>query len=461
MVNNRYENGLFIFRRDLRIIDNTSLNLLNKVCNNIYTIFIFTPEQVSSTNKYKSNNTIQFMIESIINLSSDIKKDGGYLYTFFGDNDKIISNCIKKFNINVVGFNLDISPYARNRDKEIMNLCANKVDILTDYDYYLHNPETIFNKSGKPYQKFTPFYNTARKLSVKKSSKKIKLNVSKNDAYIKNTITLNDAMRRFTKINKDILIHGGRNNALLQLKKSSNNIKNYIVTHNDLTKSTSLLSAYIKYGCISIREVYELFKKNKMFVRQLYWRDFYANLLYSYPTILTHSLKEKYNKIKWHNNKMLFKAWCEARTGYPIIDACMRQLNKTGYIHNRGRLIVASFLVKILLIDWKKGEQYFSTKLIDYDIANNNLNWQWIASVSVDSQPYFRIFNPWIQSIKYDKNCEFIKQYIPELKNVPSYDIHNWNIKYKEHKNIKYPKPIVNYSIQKIKALKMYKNIFK
>ena len=171
-------------------------------------------------------------------------------------------------------------------------------------------------------------------------------------------------------------------------------------------------------------------------------------------------MKPNYNKLHWHNNSNLFKKWCNGETGYPVVDAGMRQLLLTGYMHNRARLIVSSFLVKTLLISWEKGEKYFAQHLVDYDPASNNGNWQWTAGSGADSQPYFRIFNPWEQGKNYDSNCEYIKQWIPELIDVPNKDILNWENTYSQYKNIKYPKPIVNYKTQKELALHMYSSAF-
>jgi deoxyribodipyrimidine photo-lyase len=461
MENNIYQNGLFIFRRDLRIIDNNGLNYLSEHCKNIYAIFIFTPEQVGKENKYKSDNSVQFMIESLENLSDEIKNKGGRLYTFYGDNEKIIHNCIKSFDINLVVFNLDITPYAIKRDNEIIKLCK-KNNIHSHYgnDYYLHTPGTITTGNGNPYQKFTPYYITASKIKVDPPSRAKHIPFKTSNINIPNKISLDEAMNKFTNINEDILVHGGRNEALKQLIKASKTQSNYTKTHNDLDKQTTQLSAYIKFGCISIREVYKTLKSKKDIIRQLYWRDFYANILHEFPHVLGHSMKPNYDKIKWNHNYNFFDKWCKGNTGFPIVDAGMRQLNTTGYMHNRARLVVASFLIKILLIDWRKGEKYFATKLTDYDPASNNLNWQWCASSAVDSQPYFRIFNPWLQTESYDHDCKYIKIWIPELKDVPNKDILKWDTMYSEYKNIHYPKPIVDYQEQKEKALKIYKSIY-
>ena len=458
----KFENGLFIFRRDLRIVDNNGLNLLNEKCKNIFTIFIFTPEQVGSGNKYKSDNAVQFMIESLQDLASQISKAGGHLYTFYGHNDKIVADCIKAFDINVVCFNLDITPYSKERDNKIIKLCEHmKTYVMYDYDYYLHEPGTIVNGSKEPYQKFTPFYQTCLKKKVESPAGPRKIHFKRSEAHIPGKISLEQAFKKFTKENPDILVHGGRPEAIKTLKTAVRTQTHYSKTHNELDKQTTQLSAYLKFGCISIREAYKALHGKHDIIRQLIWRDFYANILYSFPHVLGHAMKQKYNKVHWHHNTNWFKAWCDGETGFPIVDAGMRQLNETGYMHNRARLIVASFLTKTLLIDWRDGEEYFASKLTDYDPASNNGNWQWVASTGADSQPYFRIFNPWEQAKNFDPDCEYIKKWVPELADVPDKDILNWETEFNNYKDTKYPKPIVDYKKQKDLALKMLGNAFK
>lgn len=457
------ENGLFIFRRDLRIIDNIGLINLSNECDNIYTIFIFTPEQVTNKNKFKSNNSVLFMIESLQSLHEDISKNGGKLFTFYGDNMSIIKHCISVFNIDAIGFNIDCTPYAKARDKEIIDYCEKKnIKTIFSQDYYLHDLGSITTGTGSNktvYQKFTPYYQKARKQKVPDPITTLK-NIHFNTKNIpsKYQLSLSEAFKKFTIPSPNRLVKGGRDEALKLMTHAVKTIKTYDATHNNLSKETSRMSAAIKFGCISIREVYKAFHNKEGLIRQLYWRDFYANILYNYPQTLGHSLKEKYNKIRWHHNASWFKAWCKGATGFPIIDAGMRQMNNTGYMHNRARLLVASFLVKTLLIDWRDGEEYFAEMLTDYDVANNNQNWQWIAGGGADSQPFFRIFNPWRQTIENDPDCEYIKKWVPELREVPVKDLLKWETKWEEYSDIKYPGPIVNYSEQKEKALKMYKD---
>jgi deoxyribodipyrimidine photo-lyase len=267
-------------------------------------------------------------------------------------------------------------------------------------------------------------------------------------------------MTKFTKINKNILSQGGRSAGLKVLDSALKTQKHYSKTRDILSIHTSLLSPYIKFGCVSIREVFHKFRTIKDLTRQLIWREFYMNILYAHPHVLGHAMKPNYNKIRWRTNARYLHAWKTGNTGFPIVDAGMRQLNTTGYMHNRARLIVASFLTKTLLIDWREGEQYFAQKLVDYDPASNNGNWQWIASTGADSQPYFRIFNPYNQSAEVDEDAIYIKTWIPELKDIPAKEIHNW-YKYHTEYKIHYPAPIVDYSVQKEKAIEMYSSIFK
>lgn len=455
----KYENGLFIFRRDFRVIDNVGLNLANSMCKRIYAVFIFTPEQVTGANKFKSDNSVQFMIESLQDLSSQISKMGGHLMCFYGNNNTIVSYLIKQLDINVVCFNADYSPYAIQREMGIIQIC-DKMDIPVEYghDYYLHPPGSILNGTGNPYQKFTPFYNASIRKKVDSPAILRKIHFASSNKHLQNSISLDDALKRFTKINPNILVHGGRTNAIKQMRIVAKNIAHYAQTRDELSKPTSQLSAYIKFGNISIREVYKTFRSKHDFIRQLFWRDFYANILYSFPYVLGHALNSKYDKIKWHHNEIWFQAWKKGVTGIPIVDASQRQLLQSGWTHNRGRMISSSILTKILLIDWREGERFYAQHLVDYDVANNNGGWQFSSGTGADAQPYFRYFNPYTQSKEHDPKCEYIKTWIPELKDIPNEDIHNWDTAWEKHKDCDYPKPIVDYKEQKEKSIKMYKD---
>jgi deoxyribodipyrimidine photo-lyase len=289
-----------------------------------------------------------------------------------------------------------------------------------------------------------------------------KIHLKRSEAHIPNKITLEQAMKKFVgNENPDILVHGGRTKAIKILKTALKTQSHYSKTHNDLDKPTSHLSAYINFGNLSIREIYYAFKSNTEFIRQLYWGSFYANVLYNHPQIIHKSLKPKYDNIKWNHNEGWFKKWCRSETGFPIVDSCMQELNTTGYLHGRGRLIVASFLVKTMLINYKKGEQYFANNLTDYNITNNLNNWMWITGNGASSQEYFKIFNPWTQGFEHDPDAEYIKKWLPQLKDVPAKAIHNWYKEWENYKDTGYGKPILDYDEQKEKALKMYKDALK
>ena len=450
-------NGLFIFHRDFRIIDNLILIKLNELCDNIYTVFIFTPEQVTKKNIFKSDNAIQFMIQSLQELENDIKLKGGKLLIIYGNSKNEIRKLIEKLDIKVIGTNKDFTPFAKKRDKDYLDLCNHmKIDYISLNDYYLYEPGTInVISTGKAYTKYTPFYNKVSKIGFPKPKNYIKINFSKSNH---SNYSLETAKKELIDINEDILVYGSRKIAL-KILSNIKHFNNYGKDRNSLDYNTTTLSAYIKFGCVSVREVAEKFENNEPLFKQLIWREFYMQILNDYPYVLSGPLKPQYKGISWSRSKKNLDAWKNAETGFPIVDACMREMNTTGYMHNRGRLIVASFLIKTLLINWSEGELYFATMLTDYDPASNNGNWQWVASTGADSQPYFRIFNPWSQSEEHDPECIFIKKWIPELKNVDNKVIHKWYEYYKEYldNGVNYFKPIVDYKLQREKALEMYK----
>jgi len=459
----KLKNGLFIFHRDLRIRDNIGLIEASKKCENLYTCFIFTPEQVGS-NPYKSNNSVQFMIESLDELRDDIAKTGGELMLFYGKQKEILSHLISDLSIEGVFFNEDYSPYAVDRDEETEELCSQKkIQCEMFSDYYLYTPGTI-KSSKSAYKKYTPFYRAVLHKAVDAPNIKNISNISRTSKTLHKQITIQAAFNNFTKPNPDILVHGGRSLGIQRLKAAQKQQKHYDKERDFFIENTTFLSAYIKFGCVSIREVYHVFKHefglSHGLIRELIWREFFAHVLYAYPEVVGKSYQPRYRHIHWHNSTNNFKKWASGETGFPIVDACMRQLNTTGYMHNRGRMTVASFLIKTLLIDWRMGEKYFATKLTDYDIASNNGNWQGISGTGVDMKPYFRDMNPWIQQKTYDANCEFIKKWVPELKEVDAKDIHEWETAHADpkYKSIRYPKPMVDYHEQKEKMLSMYKD---
>ena len=465
-MDNHETNGLFIFRRDLRLIDNVGLYNASRMCDKLYTCFIFTPEQVTDENKYKSNNSVLFMIDSLNDLQKDINEQGGELITFFGKQEVIIKQLIDKLNLRGVFFNKDYSPYALDRDSKIKKICEDQNIMCNAYsDYYLFEPGSILSEgSGEAYKKYTPFYNRVVNMRVSpiKNTKITNMITTKN-TKLTNLMPLNIAYKKFTYENPNILVRGGRKRGVIILKSDLVTQSRYKETRDFFHKQTSHMSAYIKFGCISIREVYHSFAnkygKNNQLIAELIWRDFFAHILYAFPDVVGQSYQPKYKNLKWKNDKKQIELWKQGNTGFPLVDAAMRQMNSTGYMHNRGRMLTASFLIKTLLVDWRIGEKYFAETLTDYDIASNNGNWQGISGTGVDMKPYFRDMNPWIQSSKFDPTTEYIKEWVPELKYVSNGDIHKWYEAHskEEYKTVKYPAPIVDYSTQKEEMLKMYK----
>lgn len=484
-----HNNGLFIFTRDLRIQDNNGLNLAIENCRNIYTTFFFTPEQVSTSNKYRSSNAIQFMIESLKHLETEISKKNGKLILLYGKPEDCLTSLFSNIDINCVYINKDITKYSKTRFNKLKHVCDNyKVSLIETHDFYLTEPGSILNTTGNIYQKFTPYYNNiisqlkTNHLTIPQTFTKKRFHfMYKNITNFKSTtkkITLEQALERFAKGGSAKReLKGGRDNALQQIRLLQSRAANYDATRNSLTNKTTQLSPYIKFGCLSIREVYYAIRDKldneaaASLIRQLFWRDFYAQLMNDNPNLLFKPMRSQYSKINWSNSQTNLNAWKNGETGFPIIDAGMRELLKTGYMHNRARLICASFLPKTLLINWQKGEEHFANFLNDYDPASNNGNWQWVAGTGSDSQPYFRILNPFLQSKKYDPNAEYIKKWIPELRDVPAEDIHKWDTKWFDYtvndgdkikndgKIVDYPAPIVDYATQKEKALKMYSSV--
>ena len=464
--------NIFLFHRDLRLTDNTTL--INQIENeeNVIPIFIFPPEQINpNKNKYFSNNSVQFMIESLHELSNDIKNYNGKLYFFKQNTLKVLKNINKTNPINSIGYNIDYTPYARERDTEIKEWATkNNIKIYEKEDYLLYdllNGQTK-KKDDTPFLVFTPFKNHCmhnlkvrevnkfKNFSFKKQSNLSKYNIDEkeiNDFYIDNL---------------DINVHGGRSNGLKILSKIDN-FKNYQKDRDKLTYKTTFLGAHNHFSTVSIREVYHKMIKISGLINELHWRDFYVNITWFYPHVLkgqtgsnNKEFKKKYEEIKWSYNNKLFQKWCDGETGFPVVDAAMRQMNTTGFMHNRSRMITSCFLIKDLHIDWKWGENYFATKLVDYSPMQNNGGWQWSASTGTDSQPYFRIFNPWTQTKNYDKECEYIKEWIPELKIVPDKDIFNWfkpEVYDKWLKEVKYFKPIINHDEERKITLDIYKKV--
>jgi deoxyribodipyrimidine photo-lyase len=441
------ENSLFIFRRDLRLKDNSAL--INALANSkqVFPCFIFDPRLLEQPNPHL--NAIQFMIEALQDLDAQLQRYNSQLLYFYGLPEKIISELFSSYEIDTVFINRDYSLFSRRRDANIQRICNEaQVGFQQFGDSLLNEPEMIRTAKNEPYKIFTPFFRKASELPIAPA----KENDYKH--YVKIKQKPQERVTRLfeklkTKANESLLVQGTRA-ACIDIISDLSNYKNYETTR-DLPRKhgTTRLSSYLKFGVCSIREVYTAIAKqlgvSHPLIRQLYWRDFYTHIAFHYPHVFKRAFKSRYDGIQWNYDKVLFETWCEGKTGFPLVDAGMRELNTTGWMHNRIRMIVASFLTKDLHIDWRWGEDYFAHLLVDYDPAVNNGNWQWAASTGVDAQPYFRIFNPWRQQEKYDAKCEYIKRWIPELSELEPKVIHHWFKPTQWDTQINYPKPIVDH----------------
>ena len=453
--------SIFIFRRDFRIVDNTGLIECCRRSSKIYPIFIFTPTQIEK-NEYFSSNSFQFLLESLHELDQEIGlRFKSNIQYFYGDNVEVLEKLLTKIKFDAIFFNKDYTKYAVHRDKEIIDFCnKNSKKCILVEDYLLSPLGTYLKQDGTPYEVYGPFKKHAKTIKVSKPDNYKFNDVEISFPIVKSEMSLADLDDKYV-YNSDNLVRGGRANAL-KILKTMKKFVNYAEERNNLMTPTTHLSAYIKYGCVSIREVYEktfdLYGINHVLIDQLLWREFYYYLGYYIPRVLEgKSLKEKYDKIVWKNDPKIIEAWKSGVTGFPAVDAGMREMNKTGFMHNRGRLITSGILIKILNVDWRIGEKYFAQTLIDYDPIVNNGNWQWSSGSGADSQPYFRIMSPWKQAIDNDPNCDYIKKWIPELADVPNKDIFKWSETYSKYKSTGYPKPIVDYSIMRKEIVEIYK----
>ena len=447
----KYKKSIFVFRRDLRLEDNLGLYLALKNSEKVIPVFIY-DEKLSKGLK-KSEFRWNFLRESLVDLDLHLKKKKSHLAVYEGNPTKITKQIILEENIESVFSNTDFSNYSKKRNSEVNKICReNNADFNCSLDFLLHNPNEIKTDKGKPYTIYSHFVKKARQFPVRKILK----NTHKN--YFSKSQDENKI--KSIEINKGQFL-GGRN-AALEILNNLKEFKNYKNQRDyPFLNQTTKLSAHNKFGTVSIREILQALKNNlgkdHMLISQIYWREFYHHILYHFPYSKNQSFKEKYGKIRWSKSHELFNSWCKGMTGFPIVDAGMRELTQTGFMHNRVRMIVASFLTKDLHIDWRWGEKFFAEKLIDYDPAVNAGNWQWSASTGCDAVPYFRIFNPWRQQEQFDPKCEYVKKWIPELRDFSPNEIHKlWE---KTPKNCKYPIPIIDHKTESDKSKKIFKKI--
>lgn len=456
-----YQKSVFLFRRDLRLHDNTGLIQAQKESKAVSPLFIL-DDDIFHRIQQTRRNLIQFMFDSLSDLDGQLNEKNASLVLLRGSPTSVLDEILKENeNIQSVQVNADYTPYSIHRDEKIRSVCEeNGVTFQQHEDLLLVEPHEIRTSSGTPYKVFTPFY----KKAIQKNVPKPKINGDSNFKQIDSKFLVGDDVfdELLPEKNNEIDQEGGRGRALEIL----GNLKHYkdYEQHKDIPalRATTRLSAHNKFGTCSIREAYwkiaDSLGKFHPIIRQLYWRDFFTHVAFHWPHVYEHAFKRKYDAVEWSYNEAHFEKWCSGATGFPIVDAGMRQLNTTGFMHNRVRMIVASFLAKDLHIDWKWGEKYFTDLLIDYDPAVNNGNWQWAASTGCDAQPYFRIFNPWSQQKKFDPDCVYIKRWIPELADVSPAVIHRLDKKHSEI-DITYPKAMVDHSKERERALASFKSI--
>nr|AOR51104.1 deoxyribodipyrimidine photo-lyase [uncultured bacterium pAW1] len=448
-----------IFRRDLRLADNTALALALEQSDAVIPSFICDPRQLEE-NPYRGDNAVQFLVESLEDLEEQLRQRRGRLFYFWGQADEVIEQVLSHVRIGALFVNRDYTPFARRRDEALQRACeARGVRFFSCADALLHEPEQVLKPDGSPYTMFTPFFKRSAQHPVHEPSA-----VPKGKFFLGEIASQTGGSldRMLTTRSKSLFTPGGRA-AGLKLIKGIASLGDYATDRNrpDI-RGTSGLSAHHKFGTVSVRETYhataKFFGESHPLLTELHWRDFFTHIGFHFPHVFGEAFHTKYAAIRWRADAASFERWCRGETGFPIVDAGMRQLNSSGWMHNRVRMIVASFLTKDLHIDWRLGERYFATRLIDYDPAVNNGNWQWSASVGCDAAPYFRIFNPWLQQKRFDPQAAYIKRWVPELKTLAAEEIHSLH----RRPNLTprgYPQPMVDHSIEAEIAKKMFKDL--
>ena len=392
--------SIFWFRRDLRLEDNTALNAALSNHDKVLPIFIFDTNILEELEE--TDPRVSFIYSTLKSIDNELSKDGSGVSCFKGKAESVFKHLIEKYNITDVYFNKDYEPYALSRDKSIQKMLDSK-----DISSHIFKDQVIFEEleitkdDKSPYTVFTPY------------KKKWLQNFNPSSL----SSVLENKPKHFYKGNTSFptLNSIGFKPSLIQIPPFDLSVVEDYKKLRDFPsiKGTSQLSTHLRFGTVSIRNIIQNLNVESVFLSELIWREFFMQILYNFPRVVSSNFKAKYNQIEWRNNLTEFKAWCDGKTGYPIVDAGMRELNETGLMHNRVRMITAGFLCKHLLIDWRWGEGYFASKLLDYDLAANNGNWQWAAGTGCDSAPYFRIFNPTTQQMKFDKNALYTNKWNP------------------------------------------------
>lgn len=425
---------VFWFRRDLRLDDNTGLTRALASGYPVLPIFIF-DEDILMQLEDRRDRRVHYIHQALTRINTLLRESGATLNTFYGQPIAIYRELIEKFDVQGIYCNRDYEPKAIRRDKEIFELCtARGIPFKAVKDQVIFDKGDILKNDGTPYTVYTPY--------AKKWREKLRP-----EDHLSYTYTTGFF---FQQNHQQIISLANLGFLETDLIFEEPELNATIIDHYDTTRDypalmgTTKLGIALRFGTISVRQcVTFALKRNATWLSELIWREFFMQILYHYPHVVTESFRKQYDTIQWRNDEVEFQQWCNGETGYPMVDAGMRQLNSSGYMHNRVRMVVASFLCKHLLIDWRWGEAYFAQKLNDYDLSANNGNWQWAAGSGCDAAPYFRVFNPTLQAEKFDKNQEYIKQWVPELN------------------TLDYCKPIVEHQFARDRAIKTYAKALK
>ena len=425
---NKQEITLFWFRRDLRLEDNVGLYHALDSKYPVIPLFIFDTDILDSLPK--NDARVGFIHDSLLNINQKLQEIGSSVLIKKGKTQEIFKTLLQEFDVKEVFFNKDYEPYAIKRDLVICALLeANKIKSFLFKDQVIFEEKEITKADGLPYTVYTPFKNKW-------------LEKYKTMAPVQEF----DAIDKFQKFHKNNFVFptleqiGFDESPIKVLPHNLKNVINYEENRNfPALDSTTHLSPHLRFGTVSIRKLVNwAAKKNQVFLSELIWREFFMQILFSFPKVVTNNFKSAYDGIQWRNDEADFKRWCSGTTGYPMVDAGMRELNETGFMHNRVRMVVASFLCKHLLINWQWGEAYFAQKLLDFELSSNVGNWQWAAGTGCDAAPYFRVFNPEIQLKKFDEKGIYIRKWIKEF-------------------DLGYNQPMVEHSFARDRAISTYK----
>lgn len=417
----------FWFRRDLRLEDNTALFHALKSNDDVQCLFIFDDSILDELPK--DDARVTFIHSELEKIHQALQKKGSSLRVEKGKPLEVWKKIIQEETISGIYTNKDYEPYARKRDGEIRDLAEeNKVEFNRYKDQVIFEENDVLKADGDPYVVYTPYKNTWR------------------DQFVANEHlphSIEDVNEHFCSSDYSFpsLEEMGMEKSSIEVKPFTlDNLDEYAKMRDlPAEDKTSYLSPHLRFGTIGIRSLVQKVKQHETFLNELIWREFFMQILYHFPKVVNNNFRSKYDAVPWRNNEDEFEKWCKGETGYPMVDAGMRQLNETGYMHNRVRMVVASFLTKHLLIDWRWGEAYFAKKLLDYDLSANNGNWQWAAGTGCDASPYFRVFNPTSQLEKFDKKGEYVRTWIKDLD------------------ELTYPQPMVEHKMARERAISTYK----